>query len=121
MSNRFVRVTIRPDGTLDLVDRRTGGRYHGLNRIRDHGDAGDLYVTRPAEGPVGAPDGRRGRVRLVEHLHDRAVYEARVVLPAVPTGLDPERKRRAGPRKPIALTFNFTLYAHDPAVHIRAA
>ncbi len=83
------------DGTLTLVDKRTGVRFAGLNRLVDGGDRGDLYsycapgedrvVDRPAappriavrdEGPVG------------QRLDVRMVY-------AVPRRLARDRRRRA--------------------------
>jgi len=73
IENEFFRVTASPqDGTLTLVDKRTGVSFAGLNLFVDNGDRGDEYnhcapaqdmvIDRPAaapqlavydEGPVG--------------------------------------------------------------------
>ena len=48
IENALLRVTIDPDdGTFSLVDKRTGARYVGLNRVVDGGDVGDLYTYCP--------------------------------------------------------------------------
>src|SRR5947209_8150808 len=38
------------DGTLAILDRRTGVRYQGLHRLVDSGDAGDEYNFSPPAG-----------------------------------------------------------------------
>ena len=38
-----MRVTVHPDGQIDLLDIASGRQAPGLNRIRDEADAGDLY------------------------------------------------------------------------------
>lgn len=43
LDNGLLRVTLHPDGRLDLLDHRDGRRYAGLNRLVDDEDAGDEY------------------------------------------------------------------------------
>ena len=40
IENEFVKLTIRPDGRIDLYDRETRTRYSGLHFFEDCGDAG---------------------------------------------------------------------------------
>jgi 2-O-(6-phospho-alpha-D-mannosyl)-D-glycerate hydrolase len=47
LENRFVEVSLEPNGALTLVDRRSGERYAGLLRLEDSGDAGDTYTYCP--------------------------------------------------------------------------
>ena len=49
LANEHLRVTVRPDGTLDLEHLATGTRYHGLLALRDGGDAGDEYNYSPPD------------------------------------------------------------------------
>ncbi|RMF27377.1 MAG: hypothetical protein D6759_17795, partial [Chloroflexi bacterium] len=62
IENELLRVEVEPeDGTLTVVDKRTGQVYAGLHRFVDGGDRGDSYtfcppqedtvVDRPAEPP----------------------------------------------------------------------
>jgi mannosylglycerate hydrolase len=55
LENTWLRVTVAPDGTLEIDDKRSGAVHRGLHRLLDQGDAGDEYTF----GPVGeevAPD-----------------------------------------------------------------
>ncbi|HLQ58404.1 MAG TPA: glycoside hydrolase family 38 C-terminal domain-containing protein [Gemmatimonadales bacterium] len=60
IENRFVQVTLEPNGALSLVDRRRNERYGDLLRLEDAGDAGDAYThcpaardrIKPSRGPI---------------------------------------------------------------------
>src|SRR6266566_4583268 len=47
LENRFVEVTLEPNGAITLVDRRRSERYGELLRLEDAGDAGDAYTYCP--------------------------------------------------------------------------
>jgi mannosylglycerate hydrolase len=47
LENEFFLVTLEKNGTLDLLDKRTGQRFEGLNRFLDGGDCGDEYDYSP--------------------------------------------------------------------------
>ena len=47
IENEFFTVEALPDGTLDILDRRSGLTYHGQNRFVDGGDRGDTYNYSP--------------------------------------------------------------------------
>jgi alpha-mannosidase len=92
LSNGLIAVSVEPDGTVALLDLRTGVRYDGLLRLESEGDVGDTYSyaappgdvartpTRPAEvepmatGPlVGALEVRTGLERESGSVEVRAV------------------------------------------------
>ena len=60
LENRFVGVTLEPNGALTLVDRRRNERYGDVLRLEDTGDAGDAYTycppvrdrVKPSRGPI---------------------------------------------------------------------
>ncbi len=120
MENSFVRVTLHTDGTFDLLDKRTGVRYRRLNLLRDHADAGDLYVTRMLDEGVVTASKSNGRLRNLEALPDRVTFEVQLALPRVPVTIAEDRSRRSRETAPLRLRFLYTLFAHSPAVHIRA-
>jgi 2-O-(6-phospho-alpha-D-mannosyl)-D-glycerate hydrolase len=61
-SDRF-RVEAAPDGTLTLLDKRTGRTFEGLHRLEDEPDVGDLYNFCPVEGaPTSRPETATARV-----------------------------------------------------------
>ncbi|MBA3710515.1 MAG: hypothetical protein H0W83_17050, partial [Planctomycetes bacterium] len=91
MRNAAVEVRINSDGSFDLIDLATEHRYRGLNRLRDRGDLGDLYVTVvAADGEAVAQPGSAA-IELHESLPFAVVYKVTVTLPGVPTGLDESR------------------------------
>ena len=59
LANEFYELTVNPDGSLRLTDRRTGTVYPAINRFVDGGDAGDEYNYCPpaADTVVGSPSG----------------------------------------------------------------
>ncbi len=120
MANAWVRVTIHPDGTFTLVDKRNGVRYPGLNRVRDQGDAGDLYLSHLLKEGAVSPSRQDGRIRCVEALPDRVTFEVKLTLPRVPVTITAGRTRRSRRTAPLRLRFLYTLYPHSPAVYVRA-
>jgi alpha-mannosidase len=47
IENEFFLVEVQKDATLTLLDKHTGQRYEGLNRILDGGECGDEYNYAP--------------------------------------------------------------------------
>ena len=50
LRNALVDVAVEANGSLSLLDRRTGERYPDLLRLEAGGDAGDLYTYAPPPG-----------------------------------------------------------------------
>jgi alpha-mannosidase len=48
LANRFVEVSVDPQGGLTLRDRETGESFRELLRLESEGDAGDLYTFSPS-------------------------------------------------------------------------
>lgn len=72
LENEWIRVRVRPDGTLDLTDKRTGRTYCGLAVFEDMGDVGDEYIFRAATGDPITTEGRDARITLIEDAPMRA-------------------------------------------------
>lgn len=49
IENSLVRLTARPDGAIDLLDKSTGKLYSGIHRLEDNGDKGDGWNSRFAD------------------------------------------------------------------------
>jgi len=47
LENRFVEVSLEPNGALTITDRRKNERYADVLRLEDSGDAGDAYTFAP--------------------------------------------------------------------------
>jgi 2-O-(6-phospho-alpha-D-mannosyl)-D-glycerate hydrolase len=78
-----LRVEARPDGTLTVLDKRSGRRFEGLHGLEDERDMGDLYNFCPVDGEPTW----RNESATVRVLHDGPVVwelELRVAGPASP-------------------------------------
>jgi alpha-mannosidase len=94
IENAHLVCDLLPDGTLTILDRRTGLRYQGLQRLVDEGDAGDEYnFSPPANNPQPEDPVRNFRSALLEDGPLRARLEARYDL-AVFSGLSHDRRSR---------------------------
>lgn len=117
MENEWIRVRVSPHGTIDLLDKRTGHRFSGLNRLRDTGEAGDLYVSRLLED---SREIESGSLQCVEETFERVTWRAHIRTGNIPTDISRDFKSRAGRGRPIEIELDFTLYACSPAVHVTA-
>jgi alpha-mannosidase len=52
MENEFLRVDVAADGTIALMDKRSGRTYPRLLEIVDYGDRGDEYDQAPVKDPT---------------------------------------------------------------------
>jgi mannosylglycerate hydrolase len=55
LENEFLRVRARGDGTLEVLEKGSGRRYPGVNRLVDEGDAGDEYNFSPPRAQQDEP------------------------------------------------------------------
>jgi len=122
LANEFYTVTVNPDGTLDVTDRRAGRTHRGLHRFVDGGDRGDLYTHCPPEKDtvVDRPV-RRVRVHVTETGPVRATLEI-TALYRLPPGLATDRSCRRKPdrRSPLtAIVTQVSLIADEPLVRFR--
>ena len=66
--NRFLRLTVEPDGTVSPIDRRTGREFRRLLSYMDDGEIGDGWMhIRPAADSIVYSEGSPCRV---EKLYD---------------------------------------------------
>ncbi len=95
LENEHLRVTVHPDGRLDLVDKASGREWPGLNRLEDTEDAGDEYDwSHAARTRTIVTDGAAGVVQTVEDTGLAATLRARFDL-VLPVGLQPDRQARS--------------------------
>lgn len=118
MENTLVKVHLNPDGTFDLVDRRTGKAYAGLHALVDREDVGDTYDHRSFEVPEDY-DSRRlaWHWELAEHHRHRVTYRG-VASWALPSATLATRKR-AKVHRSTRLSLSVTLYAGMPRVDVQ--
>lgn len=88
MENDMIRASINEDGSVDLLDKRTGRNYAGLGVFEDVGDVGDEYVFQQSLGDAITTRGIPAKVTLVEDTHARAAFRVEHVM-KVPACADP--------------------------------
>lgn len=110
LENEFYRVTLHPDGTLDLLDKETGAFYRGLNLLEDSGDAGDEYnYAPPPEDFLVTSMGINGEIRIKEDLPWKASLRVSFEY-SLPCSLTPDRRGRTPEQVGVPVTFTVTLY-----------
>jgi alpha-mannosidase len=114
LENARLACELLPDGTLTILDRQTGMRYHGLHRLVDEGDAGDEYnFSPPALNPQPADPVRNFSSAVGEEGPLRASLEARFDY-AVFSGLREDRQARSDLETPLPIRLTVSLEADVP-------
>lgn len=93
LENEVILVAVNPDGTFDLLDKRTGNTYHGLNSFEDVSDVGDGYEFQPIEGdmPISSVGGT-AKSEIVENTGFSATVKVSIEM-AVPACAEGRAKR----------------------------
>lgn len=103
LENEHLRVTVRGNGTWDLLDKATGKTYRGLGLLEDNGEVGDPWLRiSPDQDTVFTSAGCRATVTVLENgpLCARLQIDLKLRLPA---GVTPDRKARSAERTSLAV------------------
>jgi alpha-mannosidase len=118
LENAVLSCDVNPDGTVTVVDKRTGRRYLGLHRLVDDGDAGDEYNFSPPAGNSAPPHPvRRLASRVIDPGPLRGRLEVRFEL-AVFSGLSADRQRRASGETMLPVRLLLSIEADTPRLDI---
>ena len=121
LENGRLRVTLHGDGTIDLVDKRSGLEFTGLGRLEDTEDAGDEYDWSPcASSRTLTAEGIAGTVELIEDTGLAATLRASFEL-ELPARLTADRSARSRETVacPVQLSLRLTAGADLAAVTLR--
>jgi len=118
LENEHLVVVVDPaDGTLTVTDRAGGLSYHGLNGLRDVGDAGDTYNhARPAGDPLLTWSGRP-RLEWIEQGPARSTLRVTREW-ALPAGLAEDRGARVAEQVPLTVHSDVSLAAGSRRVDV---
>lgn len=112
MENRFLRVEINSDGTLDVTNKETQRTFRQLAYFSDDEDAGDEYDYSPAVLTENITSlGGQARTRLIHVGPLQATYAISLTL-SLPQSLTPDRQSRSAQRVECPITSLVTL-RHD--------
>jgi mannosylglycerate hydrolase len=115
--NEFLRLLVNDDGTVDVVDRRTGTRHTRCGEFEDVGDVGDEYnYSPPASNPrVTSADASDARITRVHAGPMRAAFRIDITLP-IPEAASPDRSSRSPHRVGNRVSLIVSLDAGSPRV-----
>lgn len=115
MENRYLRLKINVDGSLDLLDKETGRQFRQVAYFSDDEDAGDEYDYSPAPRPENVSSlGGAARVQLAQQGPLQASYDISVLL-SLPLSLTGDRQGRSSERVECPITMRVTM-RHDSRV-----
>ena len=118
MNNEYLTVTINANGTLDVLDKRTGRTYRGLGYFRDSGEVGHPWEHyAPANDQVFTTLNERAEVTLLRDGELEAVFRVRLNW-ALPEARTPDDKGRSAVVKPYPIVNTITLRKGEPWVEI---
>ena len=116
--NEFLRISINDDGTVDVVDRRTGRRFVRCGALEDVGDVGDEYNYSPPASNLRIAGPGVADVRCVR-LHAgplRAAFRVDFAL-ALPASASSDRLSRSPERLANQITALVWLDAGSPRLN----
>jgi len=118
LENEYLRVTIKKNGTFDLLDKKSNIIYEGCHYFEDGGDKGTLYnYSYPENDRVITSLKQDASITLMENTEFSARYKIETGL-ALPLRLSPDRKRRSKELVNYPITSYVSLYSGVPRVEI---
>jgi alpha-mannosidase len=111
IENDLLRLAADPaDGTLTVLDKKSGRRLSGLNRFVDGGDRGDEYnFCRPARDELVDRPSRPARIAVVEDGPSRWTLEVALDY-SLPAALAEDRDDRSTERVECSIVSRVSLY-----------
>jgi 2-O-(6-phospho-alpha-D-mannosyl)-D-glycerate hydrolase len=119
LENADLAVDLNPDGSISVLDKRTGAYYRNLNRLLDEGDAGDEYnFSPPPEPDEPILTTLRGAVwNVLEAGPLRGRVEVRIGR-CISRGLRADRRRRAADPVGMPIRLLVTLDVDSPRLDL---
>ncbi len=119
MENRWLRIELQADGTLDVLDKLTGHAFHSLGYFLDEEDAGDEYDYAPcAHSRAIRTLAQAAKIRRVYAGPLQAAYEIAREM-NLPASLSEDRQRRSRKRVDCSLVTRVTLRYDIRRVDVR--
>jgi mannosylglycerate hydrolase len=118
MENEYLRVSMNPNGTFDLTDKRQDRTYAGLNYFEDRGEIGDYWINqRPMKDQIHTSLGCAARIWAEESgpMQTTLVSEVTMRIPASASATD---QARGGGLSDLTLRTAVTLRAGSEQVEV---
>lgn len=119
IENEYLKLTMRPDGTLDVTDKRTERTFEGLAYLEDEGDGGDEYDFSPLdEGRPIRTKNRKALITMTESGAAAATLRAEMAMP-LPEAIRLDRKGRSARKTPCPVCVEATVAAGMPRIDLK--
>jgi|GEM_PF-3686072 len=116
IENRWIRVHLKPNGAVSVLDKVRNQRYEGLNLFEDGGDVGDLVTyCRPENDRIFLSKSFPHRISVVEEGPLRGAIRMRVRM-KVPAQAAKNRRDRSAQEGMIKIWSTVTLDCNFPRV-----
>lgn len=118
IEGEYLTLQINQDATLNILDKRTGIDYHGLNRFIDDGDRGDTYNFCPPENDKRFQS--KGDNLRIECLHDDDLFSCYLVSQEfhVPEKLSSDRRVRQNKLTRLPVSFRIMFLKQGSRIDI---
>ena len=119
LENRYLRVKIKENGSIDVFDKMNKCRYKNLNMIVDGADAGDEYNYSFPENDVIITNQKiKAEIEVLERSLLKAVIKISLIL-QLPESLTDDRKTRSTKLRDFPMVNWLTLEADSPILGFR--
>jgi len=78
LENKYIKATINSDGTINLVNKKTGREYKEILRFEDTGDMGHEYTYIPTEGTPILSGNTLAKIELIRNEEFAVEYKVTV-------------------------------------------
>lgn len=119
MENAFVKVTIKPNGTFDLLHKSTGHLMLNQHYFTDNGEVGSAHLSvMPQRNPVQNSIGCNAQVTMIESNTLRGVYRIDLEM-TIPAAATIDGKDRLQEKRVIPISTWLTLEKDCPYLKLR--
>ncbi|EOC99937.1 glycoside hydrolase family 38 C-terminal domain-containing protein [Caldisalinibacter kiritimatiensis] len=117
LENDLLKVTINEDGTLSIVDKKTGNKHNNLNIIEESGNAGDEYdYSPPLNDKVFTSKNKMIKYEIIENNFIKGIVRIYYKL-KVPKTTD--REKRSNELIDICVSSDLILYKEKDYLEIK--
>ena len=125
LENEHLKVTVCPNGTIDILNKYLNKEFSSLNYLEDTGDCGDYWIYYPPyHNKTFTSLGSRARIWIEENGPLSATIASEIIMKLPSGALQIENgirgeSRRSDQEQELTVTSFYTLKSNSPKVQIR--
>jgi len=118
VENAMIRVEIRPNGQLDIIDKRTGKQYRGLHEFVDDAEVGDGWMHEtPRNNQTVSGYGSQATVSRMACGFAAVTFLVEKTI-QIPASIEAGSFTRGQTKTPLALSYTVTVKKDSPVIEI---